>query len=209
MQETRQRILEILKARGEATVDELSRVLELTPVTIRHHLEVLRSEGLIAPPQARRKGGPGRPQHVYRLAEEADEFFPKNYDHLAEALLTELEERLSHDEMEDLVDCVATRMAERAQVPPDADFATRLDALAEFLNGLGYLVSKEQGDDGQYQLYVANCPYKRVARDHSQPCLIDEKMVSCLLGVSLERLERIVDGDDRCIYTFSLDESSS
>ena len=83
MQETRERIIHILKTRGQATVDELSRELGLTSVTVRHHLEILRQEELIAPPEPLRRTGPGRPQHVYRLAGQASDLFPKNYDLLA------------------------------------------------------------------------------------------------------------------------------
>ncbi|HIE38162.1 MAG TPA: ArsR family transcriptional regulator [Anaerolineales bacterium] len=202
MQETRQRILEIIKARGQATVDELGRELGLTPVTIRHHLEILRSEGLIAPPQSRRKKGPGRPQYVYRLGEEAEEFFPKNYHRLAEALLTELEARLPTEEMEELVEGTAERMAALVELPEGSDLSTRLEAALEFLNGLGYLASAETGDDGRYWLHIANCPYDRVARRHPQPCQIDERMISLLLGVDLERVEKIIAGGDRCTYLF-------
>ncbi len=60
MQETRQRILEIIKMRGQATVNELTRELGLTAVTIRHHLDVLHRAGLIGPPQILRNR-PGSP----------------------------------------------------------------------------------------------------------------------------------------------------
>ena len=50
MQSTRERILNILKERGQATVDDLSQELGLTAVTVRHHLDILRGEGLIASP---------------------------------------------------------------------------------------------------------------------------------------------------------------
>ncbi|NTU63973.1 MAG: ArsR family transcriptional regulator, partial [Chloroflexi bacterium] len=63
MQATRQRILEILKERGAATVEELGSDLDLTPVTIRHHLDILRNEGLIQAPKVKRRDAPGRPQH--------------------------------------------------------------------------------------------------------------------------------------------------
>jgi predicted ArsR family transcriptional regulator len=200
MQQTRERILEILKVNGQATVDELSQELELTPVTIRHHLEVLRSEGLIAPPQARRRGGPGRPQHIYRLAEEADDFFPKNYHHLAEAFLAELEVRVTPETMEELIEGVAERMASQANLPEGSDFSARLAAVVDFLNTVGHLASVETRKNGDLLLHIANCPYERVARRHPQPCKIDARMIARLLGVAVERLERITDGHDRCTY---------
>lgn len=201
MQETRQRIVEILKVRGQATVNELTRELGLTAVTIRHHLEVLHRDGLIGPPQILRKPGPGRPQHVYRLAGEAESLFPKKYDRLTDALLEELEERFPPEELSRIVDGVAERMAR--QVPTEGDIATRVGVLLEFLNGLGYLATAEK-EDGTYRIVVANCPYARVAQRHALPCQIDTRLIARVTGVEPERVEQIATGSERCIYRLAV-----
>ena len=54
MQSTRQEILEILKEDREATVEDLASRLELTPMTIRHHLNVLQAQNLVVAPTVRR-----------------------------------------------------------------------------------------------------------------------------------------------------------
>ena len=94
MQATRQRILEILKDRNTATVEELAHDLGLTPVTIRHHLDILRSEGLVQAPQVKRRDTPGRPQHVYGLTEAADAYFPKNYAGFTDMMLHEMRDQV-------------------------------------------------------------------------------------------------------------------
>lgn len=200
MQETRQRILEIIKVRGQATVDELGAELRLTPVTIRHHLEVLRSRGLIAPPKAIRKGGPGRPQHVYRLAEEADELFPKSYDRFAGAVLAELQERLDPDELEALIEGIAQRLAAQANLPPDGSLAERLNRALEYLNSLGYLASVDRGTGDRVRIHIANCPYERVATRFVHPCRVDLRLIGLLLEMPVDRVEMIVDGADCCTY---------
>ncbi len=203
MQETRQRILEIIKMRGQATVNELTRELGLTAVTIRHHLDVLYRDGLIGPPQILRKSGPGRPQHVYRLAGEAEEIFPKKYDRLTDALLEELEERLSPEELDAVINGVAERMAR--QVSAEGDLSTRLSALLEFLNGLGYLATAQE-EEGGYRIVVANCPYERVARRHDLPCKVDMRLIALVTGVEPERVQQIVAGSEHCIYRVALPE---
>ena len=47
MQTTRRTILEILRERGQATVDEMADQLGLTPMTVRHHLNLLQSQDLV------------------------------------------------------------------------------------------------------------------------------------------------------------------
>ncbi len=207
MQETRQRIIEIMKVNGYATVDELSRDLDLTPVTIRHHLEVLRSRGLITAPKVMRKGGPGRPQHVYRLAEEADELFPKSYDRFAGAILAEMEAHLDRGQMNELIAGVAERLAAEAQMPPGASLDERLDAAIHFLNDAGYLASAT-AEDGRYRITVANCPYEHIVHEHRQPCEMDLMLVGRLLDVPIESIEQITSNEDNCTYFIYTDSPS-
>ncbi|MGQ9804202.1 MAG: helix-turn-helix transcriptional regulator [Anaerolineae bacterium] len=206
MQETRQRILEIIKMRGQATVNELTRELGLTAVTIRHHLDVLYRDGLIGPPQVLRKAGPGRPQHIYRLAGEAEELFPKKYDRLTDALLEELEARMSSEELDAIINGVAERMA--SQVSAEGDLGARLGALMEFLNGLGYLATAQE-EEGGYRIVVANCPYERVARRHALPCKVDSRLIALVTGVEPERVQQIATGSERCVYRLALPQGEN
>jgi len=77
MQATRQQILDHLKVHGPTTVDQLAAVLGLSPVTVRHHLDILRSEELIGEPVVRRRNTRGRPQHLFALTDKAASHFPK------------------------------------------------------------------------------------------------------------------------------------
>ncbi len=100
MQKTRQRILEYLRQNGEATVGELSQELDnLTAVTVRHHLDVLRSEGLVAAPIPVHRDAPGRPRYVYRLTEKAESLFSQNVTNLTATLMAEMKEKLPEDQI--------------------------------------------------------------------------------------------------------------
>jgi DNA-binding transcriptional ArsR family regulator len=140
MQRTRQKILDYLKQHNGATVEELSAVLDnLTAVTVRHHLDVLRSQGLVSPPEAVRRNSPGRPKYVYRLTEQAEKLFPKNLEALTEHVLAEMKSRLSPQQVNVIFEGVADRMA--AQVPPPSDnepIEARLDRVVEHLTAQGY-----------------------------------------------------------------------
>lgn len=207
MQKTREQIVNILKVRGHCTVEELSQELGLTPVTVRHHLEILRSGGLVAPPQPLRRPGPGRPQHVYHLSDQASELFPKNYDLLASECLRELATTLSSTELEGAIERIAGRIAGRAAIPEDAELPTRLERTLQFLNAQGYLASLEEDEDGRLLLHIANCPYERVARELPEPCRMEEYMLFLLLGRNLKRTENISGGDERCTYVIPTEEA--
>jgi predicted ArsR family transcriptional regulator len=209
MQATREHILHILKERYQATVDELSRELGLTAVTIRHHLETLRDEGLVAPPTVRRRKAPGRPKYVYTLTEKANAFFPKRYSHLASLLLSEVHSRLaSAEEMDQVMKHIGERIASQAVIPDEGDFEARLAATVEFLDDLGYMARWERceegnEDAGDYMLHVANCPYEQVARQSHEICTMDLTLVTCLVGVSPRRISWRVQDNHQCTYAFS------
>src|SRR5512140_657216 len=88
VQRTRREILNILKRKGRATLDELAQGVGLVPVTVRAHLNVLERDDLVKYEEVR--GKVGRPYYVYSLTEEADALFPKTYHTLANRVLDSL-----------------------------------------------------------------------------------------------------------------------
>lgn len=207
MQATRERILNILKERGQATVQELSSTLDLTTVTIRHHLDTLRREKLVAAPEVLHRKAPGRPQHVYRLTEEASDFFPKRYETLTDMILAELREHLTEEEVEDLMARIGKRIASEVRIPKGASFEERVVVAVEFMDLRGYMAHWERADDGRYLIHVANCPYEGVARRHGEVCEIDHTLLTELLGPRLAEIERIADPPHHCTYLIRLHSS--
>lgn len=200
MQATRERILNILKERGQATVKELSGTLDLTTVTIRHHLDTLRREKLVAAPTVRHRKAPGRPQHVYKLTEEASDFFPKRYERLIDLLLVEMRNRLSQDEVEDMMVCIGRRIAEKADIPPGAGLEERVTIAVDFMDERGYMTHWEKGSNGVYLVHIANCPYESVARRHSEVCRIDRTLLTEFLEPALVDISQISQPPHHCTY---------
>lgn len=203
MQETRQYILEILRERGEATVDDIVRDLQskrgaITAVTVRHHLNILQKDALVTSPQLKRRSRPGRPQHTYTLTEKAKLHFPNNYQRLASSLLEELRKRLPPDGVNVILEGVALKMADQASIP-DAPFEERLRMAVTYLTNSGYEAYWEASDGG-YLLHTSNCPYHQVANDNPQLCEMDMRLVASLLGTVPRRVERRTDGDHHCSY---------
>jgi predicted ArsR family transcriptional regulator len=203
MQATREHILRILKERYQATVVELSQELGLTTVTVRHHLEILRGEGLVAAPTERRCKAPGRPKYVYTLAEKASTFFPKRYDHLANLILSEVQSHLSPTAVNQMMKNIGEHIASQATLVEGEDFEARLVAAVKFLNERGYLARWEQCNGGEYLLHITNCPYERVALQHHEVCTVDVTMFTRLLGTSPQRIDWAAENEHQCTYLIS------
>lgn len=199
MQGTRQQILEILKRYGDVTVQELSQELNLTSVTVRHHLEILRSGGYITEPEVRRSCRPGRPRYVYRLTSIAADLFPNNYSGLANALLDVLEARIPPEEYETWWEETARRMVVGMGRLPESRDARMSNAL-RFLRQRGFVVRWEKNENGKYFIFVSSCPYHYVAQSHSATCRIDERMIQLLTGAEIVRTQGYAHQGTLCVY---------
>jgi predicted ArsR family transcriptional regulator len=198
MQSTRQEILEILKQEHQATVEDLAERLDLTPMTIRHHLNVLQAQGLVIAAKVRRLQTVGRPRLVYTLTEAADELFPQGHGELARHLLSEVKRTVGPDQTREILQRIAERIAREAPQPePGQSFEARLDQVTQYLERRGFLFTWVRTDDG-YLLANVNCPYRRVAQDHAEVCAMDIALVSRLLGVEARHVSRLRDGAGSC-----------
>ena len=168
MQATRREILDILKRQAGATVDELARSLQLSPMCIRQHLALLERDGLVSPREVRRRTG--RPHYFYTLTEKADEHFPKSYDKLASAILAELKDDGGPERTGALLRRVGERLGEQyarqlAGRPLAERLATMVGVLAD-----GAAMGEWQAEGQTYLLREFDCPYHKVAMVHPEVC---------------------------------------
>jgi predicted ArsR family transcriptional regulator len=199
MQDTRQQILEILQRSGEITVQELSEELGLTSVTVRHHLEILRSEGYITDPEVQHSNRPGRPRYVYRMTAMAADLFPSNYSGLADALLDAID-NLGPEQRQQIIEETAHQLAtEAGNMPREPE--QRMEAISRFLKRLGFVSRWERDEESQtYYLHICNCPYHYVTQSHPETCEIDELMLQDLAGTPIERIEGHASESSLCSY---------
>jgi DeoR family suf operon transcriptional repressor len=204
MQQTRQYILETLHERGEATVDELVNALrvrinhDITAVTVRHHLDILRSEELVTAPAVRRRHTPGRPQYVYALTEKALDIFPNNYQNLTAALLNQIKAILPTPQVNTIMEHVADELIAKAPLL-NGTLEARLESVIKYLTQHGYEASWEPCPEG-YLLRMYNCPYRRISDGHEELCGMDFRLVAGLVGIVPRRLARIAAKDESCVY---------
>lgn len=207
MQSTRQEILSILREEKQATVEDLAERLELTPMTIRHHLNVLQAQNLVMASKVRRSKKVGRPRLVYTLTDAADELFPSGYGELARRLVSEVKETMGEEETRALFRRIAADLAAEAPArEKDQSFEDRLDQVSDFLEEQGFLSRWEKTDEG-YVLTNINCPYRRVSREHGEVCILDMELLERLLDVEPQRRESMRSGGTACSFLLKPNES--
>ena len=215
MHGVRKQILELLKEYDGATVAELAESLEMAPVSVRHHLDILQGDNLICVDRLERKGNVGRPQQVYALTPDADEHFPDNFAALAAGLVRQLKNVLTPDQVESAFEALAHEFARSAWRPGDlAQMPTekRLERVAEFLNERGYLARWEEdadNPDGGFLLRKCNCPYASVSSEHNELCLMDQALINELMNQPCERIQSMARDAHCCTYRIARPVSSN
>jgi predicted ArsR family transcriptional regulator len=200
VQPIRRRIIEILKAKGSATVAELAQHLGMAQVSVRHHLDILVGEDLAQTAGVRRRNGAGRPSQVYTLAAAAARLFPQRHDAFAGDLLVQVKTVLPAGEVRNVLLRMGERTAHEAPEPlPGQSVEQRLDEVTAFLTEKGYDAHWELCD-GYYEVHVCNCPYVGVADHHPELCLMDQAMMQHLLPEAARRKSRALDGALYCTY---------
>lgn len=203
MQATRQKIIQLLKECGQATVEELADDVGLTQMAVRHHLNVLQGENLVAKTSVQRQQRPGRPQQLYSLTDAAGRLFPEDYHRLAGYLLDEMKASLGTSELDKLFQGIANRLVDEAPSvrlgrAPDE----RLDDVVQYLGANGF-VSQWQPEGDGYAIHVITCPYRKIARDHNEVCRLDHHIIGKMLGVEPVQVTCMAHGEDSCTYHIS------
>lgn len=190
----------ILKRQGESTVDQLAGMLDLTPVTVRHHLDILRADGLVEASAIRRRRGPGRPRFIYTLTAEAADCFPQCYDNLANELLDQIQTRLGKQDTRDILNAIAAKRLEQA---PKQDLSLslekRLKHTAAYLTEQGFIATWGK-ETGNWFIRICNCLYQKVSSHHPELCSIDLLVLEQLSGEKLTRVLSMTDGSHACVF---------
>jgi predicted ArsR family transcriptional regulator len=208
MQATRKDILDLLRARSQATVKEIGDTLGLTATGIRQHLAVLERDGFVATHEER--GHVGRPALVYRLTNAGDALYPKKYDELSNALIEEARTILGPQALAQLMKSVANRFA-APHLPRLANKtpAERIEAVREIIEARGNVVTLADDAGGASSIRKHTCEYWNVATKNSIVCALDVEFVRQLAGADARLTTSLLRGDDCCTFHTKADAPNS
>ncbi len=195
---TRNEIINELRRRGSAGVNELASATGVTPVSVRHHLSSLQAEGLVTATEYR--AGVGRPKLVYSLTKTALERFPTKYVRFAELLLGEMKTAMPSDAIDNLFAAMAQDIAtDNAARFEGKTLEQKMTLLMELLGEEGFLAEWNKVGSS-YQVTEYNCPYFVIGQNHPEVCKIDQTLISKMLARSVEKTTCLLNGDQRCVF---------
>ena len=198
----KRRIIDRLKRVESATAPELADEFGLTDTAIRQHLESLEAANLVE--RTREPSvGRGRPPVHWRLTTSAAPLFADRHADLTVDLITGIRDALGDDALQRVVDVRAGRQLEQYRVELDAapTMAARLQRLADLRSSEGYLAEAVQLG-GHMVLIEHHCPIRDAAEHCTHLCDAELSLFRTALGpgVSVDREQHLLDGDQRCAY---------
>lgn len=202
---------------GDRDASSLAETVDLHPVTVRYHLNILVGDGLVQKLTAPREGEVGRPPIRYHLREQefVESFPPRRYEMLSEILLGVVDASLEEEEMQRVLYDAGHRtggdLAEALRRQEGLDewtperFARLYVEGAMAAMGLVASVVEESPTSVRYRSFV--CPFQELARkypdkicDHLDAGFHEGVADTLGPGVVHSRLACIGHGDPHCEY---------
>jgi predicted ArsR family transcriptional regulator len=179
---TRGRIVTLLRG-GKKTVNDLTQELALTDNAVRAHLLSLERDGLVR--QSGVQPGHRKPHFAYELTAEAENLFPKAYDALLNQLITVLKDRLSSNDLDQVLREVGSSIAGNdAASGGEGTLEQRVRKALLVLEALGGSAAIEQ-DGKQFIIRSGSCPLAEAVNTHPEVCKLAEELVAKIVGTSV------------------------
>lgn len=195
----------MISERGPITAADLAGCLGLTATGVRRHLDQLAEEGAVASRAPHTgKRGRGRPAREWVVGDLGHQHLGTDYDELATQAVRFLRETGGEPAVRAFADQRIKALEERCSAHLESvgdDPRARTEALVEALRGEGYAASaRTVGDrDGVgLQLCQGHCPVQNVAAQFPELCEAETDAFSRLLGVHVQRLATLAQGDHVC-----------
>ena len=199
MQDTKQRILTLLKMNGGLTTRDLGDMLDISATAVRRHLNTLEAQGLIS--HRTEQQGMGRPSFVYELTADASNIFPQSYAAFATSILQALLDLDGTEKLDELFDRHQERRRQQYLSRTTGEtLSERVASLARLLESEGRMTTWEQLGENQFILREHNCPILKVAEEFDHPCRCEIALFRDALKAKIKRINHIPNGDIACVY---------
>jgi len=183
---TRGKIVTLFRG-ASRTVEELAEALDLTDNAVRAQLAALERDGWVQ--QSGKRRSSSKPASLYTLTPAAEELFPKAYGPVLRQLLEELTQRLTVEDVEEILRSTGRRLAVQWSLPR-GELHARVEAAVFVLNALGGQAELERRN-GTYSIRGYSCPLAAAVPGHPEVCRLAETLLTSLVDAPVQ---------ERCEY---------
>ncbi|MEH6941070.1 helix-turn-helix transcriptional regulator [Bacillus sp. JJ722] len=197
---TKEKILEYIKKEVSLTVSDLTKLLDITDMAVRKHLNILEKDQFIQSTEV--KQPMGRPLQIYSLTEKGERLFPKNYENISVEFLHDIQEMHGTETVNQLFLKREQRLTqEYSNRMINMPTSEKIDELVKIQNEKGYMADSTQIDENTFELVEYNCPIIAVANDFKMACSCETNMLKSVLKTrEVKRTCCRTEGDVHCKF---------
>ncbi len=199
---TADQVLFLLKTRGALTAQQLARLLALSSMGVRRHLEAAQQAGLVLAED--RADKVGRPARHWLLTEAGHARFPDRHSDLTVQLIAQVRQLFGEDGLDRLIAAreQASEAVYGAAMRQARTLAQRVSALARAREQEGYMAEVQAQPDGSLLLVENHCPICAAATACQGFCRSELAVFQRAVGeeARVERAEHLLSGARRCVY---------
>ncbi|WP_347243048.1 MarR family transcriptional regulator [Thermogutta sp.] len=195
------RVIKLLVGNSPKSVADLIREMKVTRTAVTEQLNELVAAGLVER-QMQRLPGRGRPRHVYSATPAALALlFARNQELVLPAIWRAIRQIGGEELVRQVVDRVSRDLANHymrritGEKPED-----RLRQLVNILHEEGVLAEVQEEEDGKIYLRQRSCPYVIMFEENRTACLLDQEIISEVLGVPIRQVACRHDGAPCCVF---------
>lgn len=195
--EKQQQILQFLvKKKTGMTIDQFSKLLEISKSAIHQHMTVLERDGYVRKFASMQTGG--RPGATFVLTEKGIHIFPKHYSLFAEMLINLIKHKLGSEELIKYLQELGVSLSEtKKEALKDKPLNEKIDMTVAIMQELGYEAQKSKQNR---TIDAYNCIFHDLAYNNEEVCELDLSLLSSLLDSKIKQVCCMAKGDKQCRF---------
>jgi predicted ArsR family transcriptional regulator len=196
---TRKNIILLLKKNGGMTIEDLSKVIDITPMGIRQHLLALEKKSIVT--YVTKRKGIGRPGFIYMLTDAANNLFPEAYDSFAVGLLRDIRKHEGAEKIDKIFSWRRDRLFKinREALSSKETLDDKLHAFKNILETNGHIIDISR-NNGNYHLKQYHCPIHKVSSEFKDACKYELQLYRDLISKNITREHALSEGAPSCLY---------
>ncbi len=196
---TRKNIILLLKKNGGMSIEDLSKVIDITPMGIRQHLLALEKKGVVN--YVSRRRGIGRPGFIYMLTDAANKLFPDSYDNFAVGLLKDIKKHEGDEKVDKIFSWRRERLFKmnKEALTGKENLEDTLHTFKNILESNGHLVDISR-NNGHYHLRQYHCPIHKISAEFKEACKYELLLYRDLISKNITREQTLSEGAQSCLY---------
>ena len=196
---TRKNIILLLKKNGGMSIEDLSKVIDITPMGIRQHLLALEKKDIVT--YVTKRKGIGRPGFIYMLTDAANKLFPEAYDSFSVGLLRDIRKHEGSEKIDKIFSWRRDRLFKmnKEALSGKENLDDKLHAFKNILETNGHIVDIS-GNNGNYHLKQYHCPIHKISSEFKDACKYELQLYRDLISKNITREQALSEGASSCLY---------